>query len=492
MLTCVVGKNNINTFDFKDEKLREWSNKSMLKCPACGEKMLYCHGDFKIPYFRHDKNSSCPDIYSEGVTEEHIKGIKLLYEWLKTHEGVGDLQLEKWIPETRQRPDIYFKYNDEEYVIEYQCSPIATKYNERHDLYRLNNINDIWILGVNKYSIVNIDKERMISQNIKREVKTKTIEQQIFDENKNVIYLNHNNNRLYLTNLHYSNRATRERGWGYKSWTETLVSIINMQLFSYNLNDLQLNDLFETTFTISYDNYVNNIYIKDREYLINLLNNDTNIKILKCTGSKNLNITYETINNKVYNISYKYKTGEVTGFCNQEIVLNSERKGLIINGKFMDFKDIILHEDNIMSYITLSNNFKDMVYDYMKNRERELLDNQRKLFNRLKEQNKIDIFKNKNRKILDDKITIVDGRIKLDENIRFKFLKDFRFNEEYYLNEFANYVKDLSKFKSNEKYFMIPKSLCTNNSYQLERLMNSFIKVLKKYGFTNVRIYNKI
>lgn len=222
MLTCIVGKNNINTFDFKDEKLREWSNKSMLKCPVCGEKMLYCHGDFKIPYFRHEKNSDCPDIYSEGVTEEHIQGIKLLYDWLQNQEDINDLQLEKWIPETRQRPDIYFKHNGEEYVIEYQCSPIATKYNERHDLYRLNNINDIWILGVNKYSIGEYNTLNNLNGNIELDsIKLKTIEVEVFNENRKVIYLNSNTNNIYI-----------QKNTDMKS--KTIISNSNYELFDIN------------------------------------------------------------------------------------------------------------------------------------------------------------------------------------------------------------------------------------------------------------------
>lgn len=59
--------------------------------------------------------------------------------------------LEGWIPETKQRPDIMFEYNKKQYVIEYQCSPIATEYVERHDLYKASGIIDIWIAGYVKY-----------------------------------------------------------------------------------------------------------------------------------------------------------------------------------------------------------------------------------------------------------------------------------------------------------------------------------------------------
>jgi len=198
MITCKVGKNIIDTFSFKDTKLREWSNKSMLRCPVCEEKMLFCHGEYKIPYFRHEKNSDCPDIYSEGVTEEHLNGIKTLYEWLLLQDNIFNLQLEKWMPETHQRPDIYFERNEGnktiKYVIEFQCSPIATKYNERHDLYILNDITDIWILGVKKYDIGRYESLIGIDGNDIRldSIRTKTIEREVFESTNKLIYLNEN------------------------------------------------------------------------------------------------------------------------------------------------------------------------------------------------------------------------------------------------------------------------------------------------------------
>lgn len=74
-----------------------------------------------------------------------------LYEWIKKQKGVSDVVLEGWIPETKQRPDIMFTYVNKLWVIEYQCSPIATEYVERHELYQAAGIHDIWICGTEKY-----------------------------------------------------------------------------------------------------------------------------------------------------------------------------------------------------------------------------------------------------------------------------------------------------------------------------------------------------
>lgn len=97
-----------------------------------------------------DKNE-CEDKYSETETEEHLNGKRDLFEWIKKQPCVTDAILEGWIPETKQRPDIMFKFNGKQYVIEYQCSPIASEYIERHELYQAAGINDIWILGAEKY-----------------------------------------------------------------------------------------------------------------------------------------------------------------------------------------------------------------------------------------------------------------------------------------------------------------------------------------------------
>ena len=97
-----------------------------------------------------DKNE-CEDKYSESETEEHLNGKRDLFEWIKKQDGVTNAVLEGWIPETKQRPDIMFEYDGKKYVIEYQCSPIATEYVERHKLYKASGINDIWILGTDKY-----------------------------------------------------------------------------------------------------------------------------------------------------------------------------------------------------------------------------------------------------------------------------------------------------------------------------------------------------
>lgn len=132
----------------------------------CGNVYEYCHGAVKTPYFRHMDKAQCLEYYSEPETEEHLNGKRDLYEWIKKQPGVTDAILEGWLPETKQRPDIMFKLNGEQYVIEYQCTPIATEYVERHDLYKVAGIKDIWIAGTEKYLVKNMREKYLESETI--------------------------------------------------------------------------------------------------------------------------------------------------------------------------------------------------------------------------------------------------------------------------------------------------------------------------------------
>lgn len=165
ILTCKLGNEIINCYDgtHDKEQLKKWASKKILLCPVCGKSYEYCHGKVKTPYFRHMDKTECEYLYSESETEEHLNGKRDLFEWIKKQKGVTNAILEAWIPETKQRPDIMFEYGGQKYVIEYQCSPIATEYVKRHALYRASGINDIWVLGTEKYLELGM-REKYIEQ----------------------------------------------------------------------------------------------------------------------------------------------------------------------------------------------------------------------------------------------------------------------------------------------------------------------------------------
>ena len=165
MLTGLIGNEVINCYDgtHTKEQLKSWAKKKIILCPVCGKPYEYCHGHVNDPYFRHMDKIECNVMYSEPETEEHLQGKRDLYEWMKKQSGITNIVLEAWIPETKQRPDIKFEHNGNTYVIEYQCSPIASEYIDRHELYKAAGIYDIWICGTEKYLKENMN-EKFIEQ----------------------------------------------------------------------------------------------------------------------------------------------------------------------------------------------------------------------------------------------------------------------------------------------------------------------------------------
>jgi len=231
MLTCNVGEKTINTIDHSDSDIRNWSNKKILKCPVCGADMIYKNGNYKVAHFAHTKNSECSLMYAEPESDEHLTGKKNLYKWLKT-QNIQNLKLEAWIPETKQRPDVYFEYESDKYVIEYQCTPIAKEYKERHELYKFAGIKDIWILGTKKYELrqEKIDMLKKHNENFTLQIKTKTIDRELVNENGCVYYIQDKS-------LFFAKKFNKERG---------LKTVFNILFDTHlDINRLNINDFIE-------------------------------------------------------------------------------------------------------------------------------------------------------------------------------------------------------------------------------------------------------
>lgn len=288
MLTCKVGNQTINCFDGTYDKyqLKKWSDKNLLICPDCGKPYEYCHGQIIPPYFRHkEKDKECDGIYSESETAEHINGKKILYNWLlglQENGIISNVKLESYIKETKQRPDIYFEKDTERFVIEFQCSPIASEYLERHELYKLAGVNDIWILGTDKYNIKLYD---IYGQHDSRK--------RIIEKNTQ-FYLDVLNKKIY-----FHNSLIKEKlQYGYLHLAEYLAHTIDS--FSFIDNEIFV---FET---------VLNNYISDDElhYLKHKKQIEENIRKQKEIEDRRLSILSETINmlksnNVNFDISYR-------------------------------------------------------------------------------------------------------------------------------------------------------------------------------------------
>lgn len=312
MLTCKINEKIVNTIEYKDKDLRKWSNKGILKCPICKDKMVYRNGNYKIAHFSHEY--ACGEegslIYSHPETKEHITGKLALYNWLKT-QNVENLKLEHWIPETKQRPDIYFELDGVRYVIEYQCSPIATQYDERRSLYELAGIKDIWILGIENYEII---KEH---ENLYMARRTKTIERDLMSKKEYpLMYLSDDN--LYFT-------STKKR----RKITEVVKYINPYKQFKLELCEVkELLDL---------DSYENKKYKKDPNKI-----EFVSRKIFKDVKQENNieNITRE--GNKIYIMYGNIKKMIHICWDETEVIMGMREFDyipVIVNSEFYDFNE---------------------------------------------------------------------------------------------------------------------------------------------------------
>lgn len=281
MLTCKVGQNTVNTIDYSDEQLRKWHKKDILKCPICNHPMYYRNGEIKVAYFAHQPGSDCVDtiLGSEPETEEHRQSIKDIYLYLKQQEGISDIILESWIPETKQRPDITFIYKGEKYAIEVQCSPLATEYLERHRLYKLAGIKDIWILGIDKY------KDNITTDGY---FKTKVIERQIlYKEDQRLMYYNCNNRQMNIVTEN-NIKAILDR-----------KTTFNFIFIKKQLSEIPLDELLKETFYKQNEKTVLNLV----EQLIKPQCEEIQYNFHISTLNKNV-IAYFMINNEKYIIDY--------------------------------------------------------------------------------------------------------------------------------------------------------------------------------------------
>ncbi|WP_394218605.1 competence protein CoiA [Halobacillus trueperi] len=114
-------------------------------CPVCHEMLQIRSGPRTVPHFSHFPKSNCTE-KKGGETLEHDRGKWRLFTWLK-NQGY-DVQLEHYLPEIRQRPDLFLMVNEKKIAIEYQCASISKReINKRTSSYRDAGIFPLWILG---------------------------------------------------------------------------------------------------------------------------------------------------------------------------------------------------------------------------------------------------------------------------------------------------------------------------------------------------------
>jgi competence protein CoiA len=131
------------------------------QCPSCKQVVTLKVGNERIPHFAHVKKKDC-NSFAEGESMYHLKGKLQLYEWLN-HQGYSPI-LEPYFQHLQQRPDLYVANGKQQYMVEYQCSPIeVSRFKERTENYIANGYEPIWILGGKRLKRVSLHQFNLSS-----------------------------------------------------------------------------------------------------------------------------------------------------------------------------------------------------------------------------------------------------------------------------------------------------------------------------------------
>lgn len=130
-------------------EIEHQKSKQPFYCPSCGEQVIIKAGFKMIPHFAHRSILNCPS-HEGGEGPYHEKGKLLLYQWLRKQNL--HVELEYYLPEINQRPDILLVINQKRIAIEYQCARITIEQiKQRNNGYKTIGITPIWILGANHF-----------------------------------------------------------------------------------------------------------------------------------------------------------------------------------------------------------------------------------------------------------------------------------------------------------------------------------------------------
>ncbi|PEY72370.1 competence protein CoiA [Bacillus thuringiensis] len=135
-------------YNCNEELLRRMRQQERFFCVACGKEVQMKLGKQKSWHFAHKKVDSCLAFY-EAESMYHRHGKELLYRWFKRQNFHVDI--EHYLPQIQQRPDIFIKRAGRKIAIEYQCANLSIEQlYKRTYLYWRAGIQVIWIIGGNQ------------------------------------------------------------------------------------------------------------------------------------------------------------------------------------------------------------------------------------------------------------------------------------------------------------------------------------------------------
>lgn len=135
------------------ELTKRWTKKELVTlkntetffCPCCRGEVILKLGTKKQWHFAHVRENALCQTF-EKESDIHLLGKKQLYLWLKKTKQT--VYLEKFFPQCKQRPDIYYEHRKRKVAVEFQCSPISYELHYKRTLSYLNDgIYPLWIIG---------------------------------------------------------------------------------------------------------------------------------------------------------------------------------------------------------------------------------------------------------------------------------------------------------------------------------------------------------
>ncbi|MEE6133608.1 competence protein CoiA [Priestia sp. GS2] len=131
---------------FTEAELRRLQKTGDFYCPACNESVMLRVGIKRCSHFAHRKKECTVD--QEGESDYHVTGKLQLFRWLKTHTSA---QLEHYLPQLQQRPDLFVEVGKTAYALEFQCASLSTEaFVQRTNGYKSQGYYPFWVMGAKR------------------------------------------------------------------------------------------------------------------------------------------------------------------------------------------------------------------------------------------------------------------------------------------------------------------------------------------------------
>ena len=147
MLVALTSDANlfVLTADLCPTELKNIRQTTRFYCPQCKNKLQLKVGQVKIPHFAHIHASLCENAFSEGESTAHLLGKQQLFTFFSKQTNA--VQLESYIHQLKQRPDLLVTHGNQQYAIEFQCTSIPTvQIQERTAGYVHFQIHPLWLV----------------------------------------------------------------------------------------------------------------------------------------------------------------------------------------------------------------------------------------------------------------------------------------------------------------------------------------------------------